>query len=66
MVEDTPPTTAPTAAEGHLPVLTQQVMEILSPKAGMVCLDCTAGLGGHASTIVPLLAPGGRYIGLRP
>ncbi len=65
MVEDTPqPDADPPVIEGHLPVLTRQVLELLSPKAGMVCLDCTAGLGGHGSEIVPLLAPGGRYIGL--
>ncbi len=27
-------------------------------------LDCTIGLGGHAERIIPLLGPGGRYIGL--
>lgn len=49
---------------GHEPALAPQVIEILQPKPGMVCLDCTVGLGGHAAQIVPRLAPAGHYIGL--
>ena len=48
----------------HEPVLVRQVLELLEPQPGMVCLDCTVGLGGHAKQIVPHLTPGGRYIGL--
>ncbi len=48
----------------HQPVLPQQVLELLAPGPGMVCLDCTVGVGGHAQLIAPHLAPGGRYIGL--
>lgn len=48
----------------HVPVLGRQVLALLDPKPGMVCLDCTVGLGGHAAMILPHLAPGGRYIGL--
>ena len=49
---------------GHVPVLADQVLAFLDPHGGQVCLDCTAGRGGHASLIVPRLSPGGRYIGL--
>ena len=49
---------------GHVPVLAGQMLAFLDPQAHQVCLDCTAGRGGHASLIVPLLSPGGRYIGL--
>ena len=49
---------------GHVPVLAQQVLSMLRPRSGQVCLDCTVGRGGHASLIAPHLAPGGRYIGL--
>ena len=48
----------------HLPVLPQEVLGLLDPKPGMVCLDCTVGTAGHAAMIVPRLAPSGRYIGL--
>lgn len=48
----------------HLPVLAREVLEILDPQPGMVCLDCTVGTAGHAAMIAPYLAPGGRYIGL--
>jgi 16S rRNA (cytosine1402-N4)-methyltransferase len=49
---------------GHIPVLPEQVMSVLSPRAGHVYLDCTLGRGGHASLIGPRLMPGGRLIGL--
>lgn len=48
----------------HEPVMADQVLSLLNPRPGMICLDCTVGLGGHAKLILPHLAPGGRYIGL--
>jgi len=54
----------PQAPPPHLPVLPREVLELLDPKPGMVCLDCTVGTAGHAAIIAPRLAPGGRYIGL--
>jgi len=48
----------------HQPVLPEQVLEILNPQPGRVCLDCTVGTAGHALEIAPRLAPGGRYVGL--
>src|SRR5690606_4331917 len=49
---------------GHVPVLAQPVLDLLAPAPGKVILDCTVGRGGHASLIVPHLAPGGVYLGL--
>jgi 16S rRNA (cytosine1402-N4)-methyltransferase len=49
---------------GHLPVLLDEVLALLEPRAGQVMLDCTVGRGGHMRAIAPLLGPGGRYIGL--
>ncbi len=49
---------------GHTPVLCRQVLSLLEPQPGMICLDCTVGLGGHGAVIVPRLAPSGRYIAL--
>lgn len=36
----------------HLPVLGQQVVEMLSPSSGNTYLDLTAGYGGHASLLL--------------
>ena len=36
----------------HLPVLGQQVVEMLSPSSGDTYLDLTAGYGGHASLLL--------------
>ncbi len=49
---------------GHCPVLAPEVVELLDPQPGMVCLDCTVGRGGHASLIAARLSPNGRYVGL--
>ncbi len=49
---------------GHIPVLADQILSVLAPEPGQVCLDCTVGRGGHAAMIVPRLAPGGRFVGL--
>jgi len=48
----------------HIPVLPGEVLDWLDPGPGDVVLDCTLGRAGHASLIVPRLAPDGRYIGL--
>ncbi len=47
---------------GHTPVLGREVLELLSPRGGEVCVDCTAGRGGHAAMVGPRLAPGGRMV----
>lgn len=49
---------------GHVPVLIDQVLELLAPEPGQIVLDCTIGRGGHAEHLLPRLAPGGRYVGL--
>ena len=48
----------------HTPVLVREVLTQLDPQAGDICLDCTAGRGGHATALIPKLLPDGRYIGL--
>ena len=54
----------PQSDPGHVPVLAEQVLSLLEPHSGQVCLDCTVGRGGHAALIMPRLAPDGHYIGL--
>jgi 16S rRNA (cytosine1402-N4)-methyltransferase len=44
---------------GHVPVLLEQVLNILNPMSGDRVMDCTAGLGGHAAAIAQRLGPSG-------
>ncbi len=39
----------------HLPVLLEQVVELLAPQPGQTYLDLTAGYGGHARAIIDRL-----------
>ncbi len=48
----------------HRPVLPQEVLQYLRPRPGDTIIDCTIGEGGHAQTILELLSPGGRLIGI--
>jgi 16S rRNA (cytosine1402-N4)-methyltransferase len=48
----------------HLPVLLDQVLEVIDPRPGQVIVDCTLGLGGHSSAILERLKPDGRLIGI--
>ncbi len=54
------------AAERHVPVLRDRIVELLAPalrEEGSVCVDGTLGLGGHAEAILEH-CPGARLIGL--
>jgi 16S rRNA (cytosine1402-N4)-methyltransferase len=50
--------------ELHQPVLLSQVLHVLNPQPGQVVVDCTLGLGGHASALLSRIKPGGLLIGI--
>ena len=49
-----------TAAGMHRPICVDEILSILDPKPGEVCLDATLGYGGHAEKLLPRLLPGGK------
>ncbi len=46
----------------HIPVLADQVVDLLQPQPGQVFVDCTAGLGGHALLVAQRLGPSGTVV----
>jgi len=49
---------------GHIPVLLQEVMELLNPQSGEFFIDGTLGGGGHAIEILKRIAPSGKFVGV--
>ncbi len=56
---------------GHLPVLLDEVLELLAPKGksrkgcyAQVIIDCTVGLGGHAEAMLELAGGNATLIGI--
>jgi len=50
--------------EGHLPVLVNEVIEMLAPAPGSLHIDATLGGGGHTERILEAANPDGRLLGL--
>ncbi|HEX2973477.1 MAG TPA: 16S rRNA (cytosine(1402)-N(4))-methyltransferase RsmH [Tepidisphaeraceae bacterium] len=48
----------------HISVLLEEVLAALKARPGNVIVDCTVGLGGHASELLKRVLPGGRVIGM--
>ncbi len=47
-----------------MPVLLEEVLELLRPRSGGLYVDGTLGLGGHAAELLRRSAPDGRLLGL--
>ncbi|MEK6720276.1 MAG: 16S rRNA (cytosine(1402)-N(4))-methyltransferase RsmH [Chloroflexota bacterium] len=50
--------------EGHLPVLVEEVLEMLAPAPGSLQIDATLGGGGHTERILEASDPDGRLLGI--
>ena len=48
----------------HRPVMVQELVTALHPRAGLIVVDGTVGTGGHSLSIVPRLLPDGRLIAM--
>lgn len=48
----------------HEPVLVDEVVAALDPRAGDIIIDCTFGAGGHARALAPKVGRKGTYIGI--
>lgn len=46
----------------HIPVLLQEVVQLLQPQPGHLFIDGTVGAGGHAAAILEATAPNGRLL----
>lgn len=53
-----------TPAGSHRPIMVGEILEVLALQPGETAVDCTLGYGGHTREMLPLLAPGGRLVGL--
>ena len=53
-----------TSPSQHVPVLVQQTLEALSPRAGQTFVDGTLGGGGHAQLVAEQVGPHGCLIAL--
>ncbi|MFH1030623.1 MAG: 16S rRNA (cytosine(1402)-N(4))-methyltransferase RsmH [bacterium] len=48
----------------HIPVMLNEVIELLNPQPGQNFVDCTLGGGGHALEILKRVAPNGKVLGI--
>ncbi len=48
----------------HIPVMSKEVIGMLSPQNGDIIVDCTVGTGGHAEQLLKMVSPKGRLIGI--
>jgi len=48
----------------HIPVLVKEALEGLQAKPGGYFIDCTIGMGGHATAILERISPQGKLLGI--
>src|SRR5215471_17810120 len=48
----------------HIPVLLDEVIQLLEPKPGSRFIDATLGAAGHARVLLERTAPDGRVLGI--
>lgn len=53
-----------TPAGSHVPIMVDEILDVLQPQPGDFAVDCTLGHGGHARTILERIMPGGHLLGL--
>jgi 16S rRNA (cytosine1402-N4)-methyltransferase len=51
-------------ADGHVPVLADEVVTMLAPAPGSLQIDATVGGGGHTERILAATDPDGRLLGI--
>lgn len=53
-----------TPAGQHVPIMVDEIMEMLAPQPGERAVDCTLGYGGHAMALLEAVQPDGCLLGL--
>lgn len=53
-----------TPAGSHVPIMVEEILEVLDPRSGNIAVDCTLGFGGHTRRLLSRVTPGGHVIGL--
>ena len=48
----------------HIPVLAEELVELLHPQPGQIVIDCTFGGGGHARMLAERLGPQGTLVAI--
>ena len=48
----------------HVPVLAGELIDLVDPQQGEVCVDCTVGGAGHARLLAERIGPAGTLIGI--
>ena len=57
-------TSGKTPAGSHVPIMVDEMLEVLRPVPGSFAIDCTLGHGGHTRALLKAIAPGGHLLGL--